>query len=131
MRLEIKMRGRTLHRTPDIRRSNPGWGDEDFRDIESVALPLPTGHRIVLAGFEGYNFFVEASAPLAGGGSRIEAFWLCGRLDGVVRMFGVWPRENKVVRTMRRDGQEWGGGPTRGWRTGVRAGKQIFAVVEG
>ena len=65
MRLEIKMRGRCLHRTADIRETNPGWGQENFADIESLALPLPTGHRIVLAGFEAYNFFVEASQALS------------------------------------------------------------------
>ena len=35
--------------TPDIRWSNPGWGDEIFnRQIESIEFFLPTGHRILL-----------------------------------------------------------------------------------
>jgi hypothetical protein len=128
MRLEIKMRGRQAHRTPDIRRNNPGWGDETFTDIESLALPLPTGHTLRLAGFAQYNFFVEASAPLAGGGERIEAFWLCGEVDGRVALFGVYPAQGRIVKDIRPLGQEWGGGATRGWRPGIRAARQVFAV---
>lgn len=132
MRLEIKMHGRTLHRTPDIREASPGWGEEGFADIESIGLPLPTGHRIVLAGFEAYNFFVEASQGLSGRGpARIEGFHLCGRLGERVYMVGIFPGRRMVKKDIRPAGQEWGGGPTRGWRPGRRAARQIFDVVEG
>jgi len=131
MQIEVKMRGRVPHLTPDIREKNPGWGDEDFRDIEGLRLNLPTGHVLHLAGFAQYNFFVEASAPLSGGGERIEAFWLCGEVDGRVDMFGVFPAAGQVVKLRRLFGKEWGGGPTRGWRPGIRAASQVFNVEGG
>ena len=128
MRLEIKMRGRGTHRTPDIRRKNPGWGDQDFKDIEALALPLPTGHTLRLAGFARYNFFVEASAPLSGNGERIEAFWLCGEAGGRVSLFGVYPARGMVIKDIKPLGREWGGGPTRGWRPGIQTARQVFEV---
>lgn len=128
MRLEIKMRGKQTHRTPDIRRHNPGWGEATFADIEALALPLPNGHVLRLAGFARYNFFVEASAPLAGGGERIEAFWLCGEVGGRVNLFGVYPGQGRIIKDLRPLGREWGGGPTRGWRPGIRATRQVFEI---
>ena len=68
--------------TPDVRFTNPGWDSEDFnRRIEQLEFFLPTGHKIVLAGMEAYNFFIEATQRFSRkGGARIEAFWLCGKI---------------------------------------------------
>lgn len=104
--------------TPDIRRHNPGWGDEVFnRQIESLEFYLPTGHRILLAGMEQYNFFVEASQSLSGK-TDIAAFWFCGKVPclPIVEMWRVG--NGKVVRNRIPWGKEWGGGPTSGWRPG-------------
>jgi len=116
--------------TPDIRRNNPGWGDEVFnRTIESIEFFLPTGHRIVMSGMERYNFFVEAMQSLAkgGAGAQIKAFWFCGKLPGkdLVEMWRVGT--GKVVRDRKTWGHEWGGGPTRGWKEGI-AGKPISMI---
>lgn len=104
--------------TPDIRRHNPGWGDEVFnRQIESLEFYLPTGHRIFLAGMEQFNFFVEASQSLSGK-TDIAAFWLCGKLPSINQV-EMWRIGNgQVVRSREPWGQEWGGGPTRGWKPG-------------
>jgi hypothetical protein len=119
--------------TPDLRHTNPGWGDEIFnRQIESIEFLLPTGHRIVLSGMEAYNFFVEASDSLSGkSGARIEAFWLCGKLphQDLVEMWRIG--EGKVVRQRRPWGQEWGGTATRGWKLGLIGSKPVSAVVNG
>jgi hypothetical protein len=108
--------------TPDIRHKDPGWGDEIFnRTIESLELFLPTGHRIVLAGMAQYNFFVEAvQSTRSRNGAEIRAFWLCGKLPGkeIVEMWRIG--EGKVIRDQKPWGREWGGGPTRGWKPGVK-----------
>lgn len=107
--------------TPDIRRNNPGWGDEVFnRVIERLEFFLPTGHRIVMSGMEQYNFFAEATqSTRTRRGAEIKAFWLCGKLPGhkTVDMWRVG--DSKVIRQRKSWGQEWGGGPTRGWKQGV------------
>lgn len=104
--------------TPDIRHFDPGWGNEIFnRQIESLEFFLPTGHKILLAGMEQFNFFVEASQSLSGK-SDIIAAWLCGKVpcSSLVEMWRVG--NGKVVRNRVPWGKEWGGGPTRGWRPG-------------
>jgi hypothetical protein len=107
--------------TPDIRRRNPGWGDEVFnRTIETLEFFLPTGHRIFLSGMEQYNFFVEAvQSTRARGKAEIRAFWFCGKLPdrNVVEMWRVG--YGKVIHDRKPWGREWGGGPTRGWKPGL------------
>lgn len=116
--------------TPDIRYFNPGWGDEIFnRQIESLELFLPTGHRIVLAGMEQFNFFVECSQSLAGGRSHIAAVFLCGKIPctGLVDLWRV--SDGKVIRNRVPWGKEWGGSSTRGWKPGCVGGPIVSRVV--
>lgn len=119
--------------TPDIRRSNPGWGDEIFnRRIDSLEFFLPTGHRLILSGMDAYNFFVEASQSMSRSGrARIEAFWFCGRIpeSDIVEMWKVG--EGKVVRQQSAWGREWGGSPTTGWKMGSMGNRFISAIMEG
>jgi hypothetical protein len=107
--------------TPDVRRRDPGWASESFnREIESLEFILPTGHRIVLSGMAQYNFFVEAThSTRSKGGAKIKAFWLCGKLPGkdIVEMWRIG--DGKVIHDRKPFGQEWGGGPTRGWKPGA------------
>jgi len=76
--------GPRVYLTPDIRRADPGWGSEIVNgQISSIEFFLPTGHKILLAGMESYNVFVEATESLSGrGGARIEAVWICGKRPG-------------------------------------------------
>jgi hypothetical protein len=123
--------------TPDIRRKNPGWGDEIFnRTIESLELYLPTGHRLMIAGMEQYNFFVEAvQSPGAKSEVIIKAFYFCGKIPGS-DLVETWKiiiptqiEKGIVKREQKRWGHEWGNGPTSGWKPGVK-GKLISAIYE-
>jgi len=125
--LKIAFAGGGTHTTRDVRVTDPGWGAMDPRHaIEALAFGLPTGHRVRLAGFEAYNFFIEASRNLAGGPARLEAVWLCGRADGQVNMWRIGG--GRVVHDVRPSGHEWGGGPTRGWLAGTPA-RRVSEVV--
>jgi hypothetical protein len=120
--------------TSDIRSNNPGWGDEVFnRTIERLEFFIPTGHRLVMSGMEKYNFFVEAMQDLGGGKrsngkTKINAFFFCGKLPGqdIVEMWRIG--DNTMVRDQKPWGNEWGGGPTRGWKRGT-AGTPISGIV--
>jgi hypothetical protein len=116
--------------TPDIRRHDPGWASELFnRPIEMLELFLPTGQRLVLAGMEQYNFFVEAvQSTRTRGRAQIQAFWFCGKLPGkdIVEMWRVG--NGKIIRDRRAWGKEWGGGSTRGWKRGTE-GSVISAIL--
>lgn len=117
---------------PDIRHTNPGWGDEVFnRQIECLEFFLPTGHRVLLSGMEAYNFFVEASQGIGGTAARIEAFWLCGKLPGqdLVEMWRIG--QGKVIRQQRPWGKEWGGTATRGWKIGAIGATPVSSVLNG
>jgi len=131
-RIRVRFAGNLLpneYVTPDVRHSNPGWGDEIFnRRIESVEFFLPTGHRILMSGMEQYNFFVEAVRSVGTpSGAEIKAFWLCGKPPGkgFVEMWRV--SDGKIVCDRRPWGKEWGGGPTRGWKRGV-PGKPVSTI---
>ena len=115
--------------TPDIRRHNPGWGDEIFnRRIESLEFFLPTGHRIMLSGMEKFNFFVEASQS-SNGRADIVAFCLCGKIP-CSNLVEVWRVGNgKVIRNRVPWGREWGGGPTSGWKPGHAGGPIVSQVM--
>lgn len=119
--------------TPDVRFTNPGWDSEVFnRQIEQIEFFLPTGHKILMSGMEAYNFFIEATQGLSGrGGARLEAFWLCGKLPAAseVEMWRIG--QGKVIRQRKAWGQEWGGGPTRGWKLGLVGAAPISRIIGG
>ena len=132
-RLLVTFAGGRQYLSPDVRGKNPGWHDECFgRVIERIEFNLPTGHRIVLAGMARYNFFVEATMVPGknGNAARLAAIWLCGQARGsdTVEMWRV--AEGVVKRARRPAGQEWGGGPTSGWKPGA-PGRVISEVVRG
>jgi hypothetical protein len=118
--------------TPDIRRHDPGWASEPFnRPIERLELFLPTGHRLVLAGMEQYNFFIEAvQSTRTRGAAQIRAFWLCGKPPGrdIVEMWRIGA--GRIIRDRKPWGREWGGGPTRGWKQGA-AGDTVISGIHG
>lgn len=117
--------------TPDIRFNDPGWSSELFgRPIEQMEVFLPTCNKIVLAGMEQYNFFVEAIQTSGKRSStQIEAFWFCGKPlnRNHVEMWRVG--NSKVVRLHKAWGKEWDGGHTRGWKQGV-SGQPISILTE-
>jgi hypothetical protein len=115
--------------TPDIRSNNPGWGDEIFnRVIEKLEFFIPTGHRLVMSGMEKYNFFVEAVQTMGKKQVDIAAFYFCGKLphENMVEMWRVG--DCKIVKVRKPWGQEWGGGPTSGWKQGICG--RVIATIE-
>jgi len=127
-RLRATFNNGSVYTSPDVRRSDPGWGGERFiRPIRRLEFFLPTGHCVRLQGFEAYNFFVEASQALGGGPARIEAFFLCGRAGGRVVTYRV--SEGRVEKQTHPDGQEWGGQPSSGWKPGVPGGRRSGVVA--
>lgn len=108
--------------TPDIRSNNPGWGDEIFnRVIEKLEFFIPTGHELIMSGFEQYNFFIEALQVFGKAPELIQAIWFCGKTpksDDVI----IWIiRDKKMLQFKERWGHEYNGGPTSGWKIGVRS----------
>ena len=133
-RMRVRFAGKLPPReyvTPDVRNADPGWGDEIFnRQMTSLEFHLPTGHRIVLAGMQAYNFFVEATQSFSRqGGARIEAFWLAGKLPGQP-LVELWRIGNgQVTRNRKPWGEEWGGTATSGWKPGAVGCKTISELI--
>ena len=118
--------------SPDVRHANPGWDDEAFnRQMESLEFFLPTGHKIMLAGLEAYNFFIEATQSFSRrGGARIESFFVAGKLPAlpVVELWRIG--DGRVTRDRKPWGAEWGGTATRGWKLGLVGADPVSALVE-
>lgn len=124
--------GAKTYTSPDVRLRNPGWSDEIFnRPIERLEFALPTGHRILIAGMQSYNIFVEASQSLSGGTPKLEAIWICGRLprSETVLMWRI--ADGRVVQRQGKWGREWGGTPTRGWKSGAIGTNPTSMIVGG
>ncbi len=106
--------------TPDIRSNNPGWMDEVFnRVIEKIEFFIPTGHRLVMKGFEKYNFFIEALQVFGTEAASTQAIWFCGKLPkkDVVDLWVI--RDGKMLHYEEAWRHEYLGAPTSGWKMGV------------
>jgi len=134
-RFRVMFEGKLSPKTylsPDVRSADPGWGDEVFgRRIEKLEFFLPTGHKIVIAGMEQYNFFVEVSVDISGAGrKKLDAIFLAGKIPNKL-IVDMWRIGNKkAVRIQKPWGQEWGGQPTRGWKQGIVSDTCISMVME-
>jgi len=118
--------------TQDIRFHNPQWGDaETFKSpIESIEFFLPVKYKVVLAGMELYNFYIEVLGDISGGGkAQIESFWFCGKLPQVntVKTWNVG--KGKVIVNDVEFGKEYYGTTARGWRGGVATKHPISTVL--
>ncbi len=108
--------------TPDIQHTDPGWGSELFnRMIEKLEFYLPTGHRLVLAGMEQYNFFIEAVQSFGKGckgRAVMKRICFMGKLPGqnIVDRYIIGDR--KIWRDRKPLGMEWHGDTTVGWKAG-------------
>jgi len=106
--------------SPDVRRNDPRWATESSKKpIRMLKFFLPSGQVLVMSGFEAYNFFVECSENLGGGGCMLEAFFFCGAHSGHVMVWKFDLRQKKVFRFLKRWGEEYAGTKTRGWRPGI------------
>jgi hypothetical protein len=120
-----------VYNSPDIRRKDPGWASEygaKRTGIRELTMRLPNGQALKLKGFEAYNFFVEASQALGGGGAKISAFCFCGRWAGYVVVYRIDMKTGQIIKRMAMDGQEYFGSATRGWRRGLMGAKAESGV---
>lgn len=123
MKYIIKYADGITYISPDIREKDPKWATEaegKKAGIESLSIDLPNGQTLTLTNYEKYNFFVEASQSLnKKGGARIEAFYFLGAYRGYVVIWKIDYRTKQIIKDMKKEGEEYFGTATRGWRMGL------------
>lgn len=123
MKYSITFDDGVIYTSPDILQKDPGWASEDGEKlvgIREINIKLPFGKRLVLRGFEKYNFFVEAAQALGvNNNAKIESFFFCGAWKGYAVLWKIDIKHNKIIKTMTKDGKEYNGTATRGWRIGL------------
>ncbi|MBU8911948.1 MAG: hypothetical protein KOO65_11820 [Desulfobacterales bacterium] len=111
-----------VYESPDIRSKDPGWASEDgakLVGIRQMSIKLPNDQILILKGFEKYNFFVEASQGFGKNNARIESFFFCGAWQGHVVSWEINYRTEQILKRMAKEGHEYNGTATRGWRMGL------------
>lgn len=138
-RIALKFDTGATHLTADVRRKNPGWADERLNlmgRVESFDFFLPQNIQIHMERFEAYNFFVEASRNLGGGGrGRLEALWFMGKYRDrkgkeLVRTYSVRFRDNVITKNVVLFGREYYGTSSRCWRDGLIGARARCAVLQ-
>lgn len=138
-RIELKFNTGMNHITPDVRRSNPGWGDEKLNllgGIDRLKFHLPEKIEIHMVGFERYNFFIEATQDFgARTASKIEAFWFMGQYTDkkgrqLVRSYCVQFRNNIITTDLHMWGREYFGTASRGWKDGVKGATPRAGILQ-
>lgn len=122
MKYTIKFEDGIVYNSPDIRSNDPGWASEQdakLTGIEHISIILPNNQKLVLSGFEKYNFFVEASQTFKQQGAKIEAFYFCGAYRGNVIFWKIDYRTKQIIKQIAKEGMEYNGTPTTGWRMGL------------
>jgi len=122
-----------VYTSPDIRACDPGWASEygeKRTGIREISIMMPGGKKLILKGFEKYNFFVEASQALGTkSGSRIESFFFCGAWKGYVVLWEINHKTRQILKRMAMDGKEYHGTATRGWRMGLMGENAKSGVI--
>lgn len=109
-------------KSPNIFEKDPGWASEEngtLGGIRQIKIPVNADKSIILEGFEKYNFFVEVVQNLNGGRSTIESFFFCGAIKGKVLSYQFKPKTREIVKRISKEGEEYAGTATRGWRKGI------------
>lgn len=133
MKYTLKYADGITYVSPDIREKDPGWASEAEGKnvgIEKISIKLPNDQTLILTGYEKYNFFVEASQSLNRKGSaKIEAFYFCGSYQGFVVVWKIDYRTKQILKYLKKEGEEYGNGPTRGWRMGLMNTKAECGLI--
>lgn len=112
-----------VYSSPDLFSKDPGWSSEEngtLGGIRQIRVPVTSSKSIILTGFEKYNFFVEVSQNIGGGGrAKIERFYFCGASKGTVLSYIINPNDRTIIKQVSKEGQEYCGTATRGWRQGI------------
>ena len=122
MKYTITFADGIIYESPDIRSNDPGWATEDgakLTGIRELSIKLPNDSILILKGFEKYNFFIEASQAFGKNAARIEAFYFLGAYQGHVVSWEINYSTHRIIKRMAREGEEYNGTPTRGWRMGL------------
>jgi len=133
MKYKIKFSDGIVYESPDIRSKDPGWATENgakLVGIEQISISLPIGKTLVLRGFEKYNFFVEASQSFGKNNARIEAFFFCGCTKDYVICWEINLKTKRILKRISKEGQEYNGTATRGWRMGLIGEKAKSGLVD-
>jgi len=132
MNYKIKFADGIVYESPDIRSNDPGWASEDgakLVGIQEISIKLPNGQTLILKGFEKYNFFVEASQAFGSNNAQIESFFFCGAWQGHVVSWEINYRTHQILKRMAKEGKEYNGTATRGWRMGLIGEKAESGLV--
>jgi hypothetical protein len=133
MNYKIKFSDGIVYNSPDIRSNDPGWASEadvKSKGIEYISIVLPNKQILTLRGFEKYNFFVEASQTFRKEDTKIDAFYFCGAYRGHVVIWKIDYRTQEIVKSMAKEGFEYNGTPTRGWRMGLLGEKAESGLLD-
>ena len=123
MQYKITFIDGVVYTSPDIRSKDPGWETE--RKVKNIAIKnltilLPNNQTLLLVNFEKYNFFVEATQIFGGiQGANINAFFFCGAWQNHVVIWEINFRTKQVLKRVAKEGEEYNGTATRGWRKGL------------
>lgn len=119
---KIKFNDGITYTSPDIRSNDPGWASESGEkavSIASMSIDLPNKQTLLLKGFEKYNFFVEASQTFKRTETQIDAFFFCGSFQNHVVIWKIDYKTKQITKQIAKEGLEYNGTPTTGWRTGL------------
>lgn len=122
MNYKIMFADGIVYESPDIRSNDPGWAAEagaKLVGIRDISIKLPNGKSLILTGFEKYNFFVEASQGFGKNNARIESFFFCGAWRNYVVSWEINYKTKQILKRMAKEGEEYNGTPTKGWRMGL------------
>lgn len=123
MNLILKFKNGVTWTSPDLFSKDPGWASEEngsLGGILEMKIPVNQEKVIVLRNFEKYNFFVEATQNITGKGSaKIVSFNFCGSSKGKVLIYRIDPLKRQITKLAKKEGEEYLGSSTRGWREGV------------
>lgn len=117
--------------SPDIFGKDPGWASEEngsLCGIKELRVPLSKDKEIALIGFQKYNFFVEACQNLGGRKTKITSFNFCGAINNKVIIYSIYPSSRKITKKFVKEGEEYAGTATSGWRQGVFGCKPMEGI---
>ena len=119
--------------SPDVRVSNPRWGDEAFQPIESLTFFLPVVGAeqplIFMQGMEKYCFFVEAMCSLNGRGG-LHALYFAGKLPGQDKVHFWRVGHDALEHSVVQFGYEYAGTAIRGWKAGHTGAHPMSQLVK-
>ena len=130
-KIKLFLEGGLTHELGDVR-IKPGWGDCQASRIERVEFPFTAkegNFRLILAGMEKYNFFVEAMKNVMGGKSTIKGLWFMGQIPGTNQVTGFVIKDT-IFKLNSVKGKEYSGTVTSGWKAGFIGNPIISRIVK-